>query len=85
MTVGTPDPMHCAQRGAMDTSQEKVSGLGGRTDCGRVVALGPILALVLFTWPQSCLVPGHRGGGPSVGGLFCLPWWFRGESSHRCT
>lgn len=48
------DPTHCAQRGAMDTSQEKVSGLGGRTDCGRVVALGPILALILFTWPQSC-------------------------------
>lgn len=70
MTVGTPGPMHCAQRGAMDTPQEKVSGFGGRKDCGRVVALGPILALVLFTWPQFCLVPSHRGGGPSVGGVW---------------
>lgn len=55
---GDPDPMPCAPRGAMDTSQEQVSGSGGR-----VVALGPVLALVLCPWPGSCLVPVHKEAG----------------------
>lgn len=34
--------------------------------------------LVLFTWPQACLVPGHGGGGPRVGGVWAACSVFRG-------
>lgn len=53
-TVGTPDPVHCAQRGATDTSHGKEPGCGGKAGCGRVAALGLVLAPTPCPWPRSC-------------------------------
>lgn len=52
-TVGTPGPMrHLVPQ----TTPGKEPGRGGRAGCGRVAALGLVLAPALCPWPWSCSV-----------------------------